>query len=63
MINSSSLGIKTAAGSGTTDAGDSVLITTVDQDKDSKFRTEAAIESAINVILTVKKVKRDLHIQ
>ncbi len=34
----------------------------VDPDESSK-KEKAAIEATINVILTVKKIKRDLHIQ
>ena len=50
---------------------DSILVTTADQDrqKDSKKSPnddengQKSIDSAINVIVHVKKIKRDLHIQ
>jgi len=43
----------------------SVLITTADEDnqKQQLAAEKVAIDSAINVILHVKKIKRDLHIQ
>ncbi len=55
----------TSPDSGDHRGGHDVLVTTVEEDEKSKaedrFRTEAAIESAVNIILAVKKVKRDLH--
>ena len=51
---------------------DVVLVTTADEDNDSERKrkqkiahdnAQKTIDSTINVILHVKKIKRDLHIQ
>ena len=54
-------------------AGGDVLVTTADEDNDSERlkkekkiaydNTQKTIDSTINVILHVKKIKQDLHIQ
>ena len=43
---------------------EAVLVTTADEDtRGQNPKQSAGIETAINVILHVKKIKRDLHIQ